>query len=94
MVVVNHFSTGPALTATVAYRGGAVAETLANGVRLPADLHAGDVLAAPCTGAYQDSVAAHDNSAVPRTPIVAVGEGRYREITRQEGTDLLDRNAG
>ncbi|WP_433194288.1 diaminopimelate decarboxylase family protein [Nocardia sp. CA-107356] len=93
MVVVNRYSTGPEVTATVACHTGSAEEILATGVRLPADLRAGEVLAAPCTGAYQYNSAISDHSA-PRTPIIAVGKGRCQELGYREDADLLDRDAG
>lgn len=58
---------------------------------LPADVHAGDVLAVPATGAYHHALASNYNQ-VARPPIVAVREGVARPIVRRETEeDLLRR---
>ncbi|MCL2534848.1 MAG: diaminopimelate decarboxylase, partial [Nocardiaceae bacterium] len=66
----------------------------AGDVMLPADLHPGDVLAVPCTGAYHHSLASTYNS-VGRPPIVAVKDGDSRKLVRREtDADLLSRDVG
>lgn len=61
---------------------------------LPADIAPGDLLAVPATGAYCYSLASNYN-AVPRPPVVAVGDGRARVIVRGETiSDLLARDVG
>lgn len=61
---------------------------------LPADVTPGDLLAVPATGAYCYSLASNYN-AVPRPPVVAVGEGRARLIVRGETiSDILARDVG
>ena len=61
-------------------------------VALPADLHAGDLLAVACTGAYHHSMASTYNM-VGRPPLVAVKDGRTRELVRRETiVDLLSRD--
>ncbi|MEU7145757.1 diaminopimelate decarboxylase [Nocardia sp. NPDC046473] len=82
MVVANRRASGPLVTATVAGRAGDV--ILATDARLPADLRTGELLAVPCTGAYQ-----HGS---PRTRVIAVREGHYAQLVRRE-PDLLDRDA-
>ncbi|MFI9403366.1 diaminopimelate decarboxylase family protein [Nocardia sp. NPDC052316] len=81
-VVANRSTTGPLVSATVAGRAGDV--ILATDVRLPADLRAGELLAVPCTGAYQHGA--------PRTRVIAVREGHYAQLVRREPS-LLDRDA-
>ncbi|PXX59704.1 diaminopimelate decarboxylase [Nocardia tenerifensis] len=81
-VVANRRAGGPLVTATVAGRAGDV--ILATDVRLPADLRPGELLAVPCSGAYQH--------ASPRTRVIAVREGHYAQLVRRE-PDLLDRDA-
>ena len=66
-------------------------DELARDVPLHADLRAGDLLAVACTGAY------HHNKAstymVGRPPMVAVKDGRTRELVRRETiADLLSRD--
>jgi len=61
---------------------------------LPGDITPGDLLAVPATGAYCYSLASNYN-AVPRPPVVAVGEGRARVIVRGETiADILARDVG
>jgi diaminopimelate decarboxylase len=65
---------------------------IARDVPLPADLHAGDLLAVACTGAYHHSMASTYNM-VGRPPLVAVKDGRTRELVRRETiADLLSRD--
>ncbi|GAA5071955.1 diaminopimelate decarboxylase family protein [Nocardia iowensis] len=82
MVVANRRATGPQLSATVAGRAGDV--ILATDVRLPADLRAGELLAVPCTGAYQPGAT--------RPPVIAVRDGHYTQLVARE-PNLLDRDA-
>jgi diaminopimelate decarboxylase len=65
---------------------------IARDVALPADLHAGDLLAVACTGAYHHSMASTCNM-VGRPPLVVVKDGRTRELVRRETiADLLSRD--
>jgi diaminopimelate decarboxylase len=51
-------------------------------------------LAVACTGAYHHSMASNYNM-VGRPPLVAVKDGRARELVRRETTaDLLSRDCG
>ncbi|MEU3042507.1 diaminopimelate decarboxylase [Streptomyces diastaticus] len=50
---------------------------------LPADVHIGDLLAVPGTGAYCRSLSNNFNH-VPRPPVIAVHEGQARVIIRRE----------
>jgi diaminopimelate decarboxylase len=60
-------------------------DEIARGVLLPADRHAGDLLPVACTGAYHHSMAS--------LPLVAVKDGRTRELVRRENiADLLSRD--
>ncbi|MDL5199521.1 diaminopimelate decarboxylase [Streptomyces sp. ALI-76-A] len=57
---------------------------------LPSDVRAGDLLAVPGTGAYCHSLA-HNYNQIPRPPVIAVAEGRAREIVRRETVEDLMR---
>ncbi|WP_227980436.1 diaminopimelate decarboxylase [Nocardia spumae] len=93
-VVANRHPTGPEFTATVAGRYCEAGDILATDVRMPADLHVGELLAIPATGAYHHSLASSYNG-VGRPPIVAVRHGRMREVVRRETVrDLLARDIG
>jgi diaminopimelate decarboxylase len=64
-------------------------DILVHDVALPADVQPGDLLAIPCSGAYQRSLANTYNH-VPRPPVVAVRDGAARVIVRRETeADLL-----
>jgi diaminopimelate decarboxylase len=79
------------MTASVAGKHSQSGALIATDVRLPADLHPGEVLALPCTGAYHHGLAT-TYSTVGRPPIVAVADGRIRQLLRRETTaDLLMR---
>jgi len=69
-------------------------DVLAADVRVPADIRAGDLIAMPAAGAYQQSMASTYNL-VGRPPVVAVRDGRARVLLRRETTaDLLARDRG
>ncbi|MGX7677772.1 diaminopimelate decarboxylase [Jatrophihabitans sp. DSM 45814] len=58
---------------------------------LPGDIHAGDLLTVPATGAYHHSMASNYNQ-VPRLPIIGLEDGRARTLIRREtAADLLAR---
>ncbi len=93
-VVANRHPTGPEMTVTVAGRYCEAGDILAADVRMPADLHVGELLAMPATGAYHHSLASSYNG-VGRPPIVAVRDGRMRELVRRETVaDLMARDMG
>lgn len=61
---------------------------------LPADLHPGDLIAVPGTGAYCRSLSSQYNH-TPRPPVVAVRDGRARVLVRRETVeDLLALDLG
>ncbi|GAA2466352.1 diaminopimelate decarboxylase [Streptomyces macrosporus] len=61
---------------------------------LPGDVRPGDLLAVPGTGAYCRSLA-HNYNQIPRPPVVAVADGRTREIVRRETiADLMGLDVG
>ena len=79
--------------ATVVGRHCEAGDVLADNVLLPADVHAGDLLAVPVTGAYHHALASNYNQ-VCRPPVVAVRDGLARPIVRRETEeDLLRRYA-
>jgi diaminopimelate decarboxylase len=70
------------------------ADEIARNVALPIDIHPGDLLAVACTGAYHYSMGSSRNL-VGRPPLVAVADGRARELVRRETiADLLARDSG
>ncbi len=76
---------------TVVGRHCEAGDVLAENVPLPADVHAGDLLAVPATGAYHHALASNYNQ-VGRPPIVAVRDGAAWPIVRRETEeDLLRR---
>lgn len=69
-------------------------DVLVSGARLPADVRAGDLLAVPASGAYQLSMASSYNL-VGRPAVVAVRDGRARQLIRRETVeDFLRREVG
>ncbi|MCP2303589.1 diaminopimelate decarboxylase [Actinokineospora globicatena] len=78
--------------ATVVGRHCEAGDVLAEDVSLPADIHAGDLLAVPVTGAYHHALASNYNL-VGRPPIVGVLNGETRLLVRRETEeDLLRRD--
>ena len=65
-------------------------DVLAEGVSLPADLTAGDLLAVATTGAYTYSMASNYNR-VGRPAVVGVRDGEARLLLRREDSSDLDR---
>lgn len=55
---------------------------------LPEDVHAGDLLAVPCTGAYHHALASNYNL-VSRPPLIGVADGAARMLVRRETEDDL-----
>jgi diaminopimelate decarboxylase len=91
---VGRASDAPMRTATVVGRHCEAGDVLAEGVELPDDIRAGDVLAVPASGAYQMSMASGYNM-TGRPPVVAVAEGRPRLLMRRESfEDLRLRDVG
>ena len=69
-------------------------DVLAEDVCLPGDVHAGDLLAVPCTGAYHHSLASNYNQ-VGRPPLVGVRDGVATLLVRRETEeDLASRDLG
>ena len=61
VALANRHSIGPDQTVTVAGRHCEAGDEIARDVDLPADIHAGDLLAVACTGAYHHSMASNYN---------------------------------
>jgi diaminopimelate decarboxylase len=94
VTLANRHSLGVKQLVTVAGRHCEAGDEIARDIELPADVHPGDLLAVACTGAYHHSMASNYNM-VGRPPLVAVKDGRTRELIRRETiADLLSRDCG
>ena len=92
VALANRHPLTPTQPMTVVGRHGESGDEIARDVPLPADLRAGDLLAVACTGAYHHSMAS-TYTMVGRPPVVAVNDGRTRELVRRETiADLLSRD--
>jgi diaminopimelate decarboxylase len=92
IALANRHPVTPTQPMTVIGRHSESNDEIARDVPLPADLHAGDLLAVACTGAYHHSMASTYNM-MGRPPLVAVKDGRTRELVRRETiADLLSRD--
>jgi diaminopimelate decarboxylase len=87
-------SASPMRTVTVVGRHCEAGDVIATDVALPADVHTGDLLAVPVTGAYHHSLASNYNQ-VCRPPVIGVHDGVARVLVRRETEeDLLARDVG
>lgn len=94
VALANRHGAGAKHRVTIAGRHCESGEALARDVELPADLRPGDLLGLACTGAYHHSMASNYTMAC-RPALVAVRDGRARELVRRETiTDLLARDRG
>ncbi|MCV7399658.1 diaminopimelate decarboxylase [Mycobacterium fragae] len=94
VALANRHSLGERRRVTVVGRHCEAGDEIARNVELPADVHPGDLLAVACTGAYHHSMASNYNM-VGRPPLIAVADGRARELVRRETVaDLLSRDRG
>ena len=94
VAVANRHAAGPSIVATVAGRHCEAGDVIARDVEVPADIHAGDLLAVACTGAYHHSMASTYNM-VGRPPLISVRDSRLHALVRRETTaDLLARDRG
>jgi diaminopimelate decarboxylase len=92
VAVANRHPDMPTQPMTIVGRQCDSSDEIARDVPLPTDLHAGDLLAVACTGAYHHSMASTYNM-VGRPPLVAVKDGRIRQLVRRETiADLLSRD--
>ncbi|MEU0789549.1 diaminopimelate decarboxylase [Amycolatopsis sp. NPDC005961] len=88
--LVGRRSKAKRLPMTVVGRHCEAGDVLADGLLLPGDLHAGDLLAVPCTGAYHYSLASNYNQ-VGRPPLVGVKDGVATLLVRRETEEDLSR---
>jgi diaminopimelate decarboxylase len=94
VTLANRHPLGMKQRVTVAGRHCEAGDEIARDIELPADLHPGDLLAVACTGSYHHSMASNYNM-VGRPPLIAVKDGRARELIRRETiADLLSRDCG
>jgi diaminopimelate decarboxylase len=94
VALANRHPVGVKQPVTIAGRHCEAGDEIARDIELPADLHPGDLLAVACTGAYHHSMASNYNM-VGRPPLVAVKDGRARQLVRRETVaDLLSRDCG
>jgi diaminopimelate decarboxylase len=94
VALANRHPSGPTARFTVVGRHCEAGDEIAHDVELPADIHAGDLVAVACTGAYHHSMASTYNM-VGRPPLIAVRDGQLRTLVRRETTaDLLARDRG
>lgn len=63
-------------------------DILVHDVFLPADIHPGDLIAVPASGAYSRSMASNYNH-TPRPPVIAVDQGEATVLLRRETMDDL-----
>ncbi len=85
---------GPTAPMTLVGRHCEAGDVLAADVPLPRDVHPGDVVAVPVTGAYHHSLASNYNQ-VGRPAIIGVRDDRTRVLVRAETEDdLLRRDVG
>lgn len=79
---------------TMVGRHGEVGDVFAPSLPMPVDVHPGDLVAVPASGAYQYSMASNYHF-VGRPPVIAVDEGRSQLLIRRETEDdLLARDLG
>jgi diaminopimelate decarboxylase len=92
IALANRHPATPTAPVTVVGRHCEAGDEIARDAELPNDIHPGDLLAVACTGAYHHSMASAYNM-VGRPPLVAVADGRARELVRRETVaDLLARD--
>ena len=88
VAVANRHPLGPTQPVTVVGRYCEAGDVIARDVALPVDLHAGDLLAVACTGAYHHSMASTFNL-IGRPPVLGVRNGQARVLVRRETVDDL-----
>jgi diaminopimelate decarboxylase len=75
-------------TATIVGKHCESGDVIVRDAHVPDDLHTGDVIATPVTGAYGHSMASNYNK-VPRPAVVFVKDGEARVVVRRETLDDL-----
>ena len=90
VALANRDSTAPPMLARVVGKHCESGDVVVRDAWLPADLTPGDLIAVAGTGAYCRSMSSNYNH-VPRPPVVAVHEGRWRILIRRETEDDLAR---
>ncbi|RBM20449.1 diaminopimelate decarboxylase [Streptomyces sp. PT12] len=88
VVLASRSSSAPPMLARVVGKHCESGDIVVRDAYLPADVAPGDLLAVPATGAYCRSMASNYNH-TPRPPVIAVADGRAREIVRRETEDDL-----
>jgi diaminopimelate decarboxylase len=92
--LVGRSSTATRESRTVVGRHCEAGDVVATDVLLPNDIHAGDLLAVPCTGAYHLSLSSNYNQ-VCRPPLIGLNNGVATVLVRGETEDdLLRRDVG
>ena len=86
--LIARHSNAPRRVCTVVGRHCEAGDVIADDVPLPADIHAGDLIAVPVTGAYHYAMASNYNM-VGRPPVVGVRDGRTTLLVRRETEDDL-----
>ena len=86
--LIGRTSTATPEPMTVVGRHCEAGDIIARDLPLPADLRPGDLLAVPCTGAYQHSMASTYNQ-ICRPPVIAVRDGVARVLIRRETLEDL-----
>jgi diaminopimelate decarboxylase len=86
--LIGRASTAATEPMTVVGRHCEAGDVLARDLPLPSDLRPGDLLAVPCTGAYQHSMASTYNQ-ICRPPVIAVRDGVARVLIRRETLEDL-----
>lgn len=93
-VLANRVSEAPAVLSRVAGKHCESGDIVVSNTWLPADLRPGDLLAVAATGGYCRSMASNYNL-LGRPPLVAVADGKSRELVRRETIeDLLRLDVG
>ncbi|MCN9240573.1 diaminopimelate decarboxylase [Streptomyces sp. RY43-2] len=87
-VLASRTSEAAARNFTIVGKHCETGDILVDGVDLPGDVRPGDLIAIPCSGAYQRSAASNYNL-LPRPPVVAVRDGVARTIVRRETEEDL-----
>jgi diaminopimelate decarboxylase len=94
VALANRHPLGVKQPVTIAGRHCEAGDEIARDIELPADLRPGDLLAVACTGSYHHSMSSNYNM-VGRPPLVAVKDGRTRQLVRRETiADLMSRDCG